>query len=491
MKVSLILPNQLFYEIPKEVSANRIYLIEENSFFKKFNYNKQKLVFLRHAVLEYCALLDSLNLDYDYICSKDVRSDIGAFINFCLSEGVKSISIIDPVNFELLSDLKRHTKTNNIDLEIIPSESFINKDIRNDPFFRTDKRIFRHADFYKKQRIKHDILMDLDHPYGGKWSFDTENRKSYPKGKKTPNIHHPTNKLFRRAAHEISEEFSNNIGLLPKFQLYPSSHSEAEEWFETFLKERLGEFGVYEDAILSNELFINHSVISPLLNCGLLTPEYVIKRTLKFSDDQDIPINSLEGFIRQIIGWREFIRGMYEIREKEFKSGNFWRFNKSMPQEFYTGETGILPVDDSIKKALRFGYNHHIERLMILGNFMMLCEIKPSDVYQWFMEMYIDAYEWVMVPNVFGMSQFSDGGSFATKPYISSSNYILKMSNYSRGEWCSTWDALFWRFMDKNRLVMAKNPRMNMLINSFDKKDLKDKNKILTRAEDYLNRIRS
>lgn len=491
MKISLVLPNQLFFTLPDEIRANKIYLLEENSYFKKYNYNIQKLIFLRHAILEYCKHLDSIDLQYEYISAKDPRSDLAKLFDFFQSEGVTDLTIIDPVDSGLFADFKRHALDNSIHLVTVSNASFLNNCITEDAFFRSDKKIFRHADFYKKQRIKHNILIDSDLPRGGKWSFDSDNRKSYPKSKKVPLIHHPSGILFQRAADEINEEFPKNIGSLPSAQLYPSNHIEAQEWFEDFLNERFKEFGSYEDAILKDELFINHSVISPMLNCGLLTPAYVIKKTLEFSEDNEIPINSLEGFIRQIIGWREFIRGMYEIREKEFRTSNFWGFNEPMPEAFYTAQTGILPVDDSIRKVLKFGYNHHIERLMILGNFMMLCEIKPSSVYQWFMEMYIDAYEWVMVPNVFGMSQFSDGGSFATKPYISSSNYVLKMSNYSKGEWCPTWDALFWRFMDKNRLVMKKNPRVNMLINNFDKKDPSDKNRILGIAEDYLKTIRS
>ena len=183
---------------------------------------------------------------------------------------------------------------------------------------------------------------------------------------------------------------------------------------------------------------------------------------------------------------------MYEIREKEFKTGNFWDLNEQMPKAFYNASTGILPVDDSIKKALSYGYNHHIERLMVLGNFMLLCEICPKEVYKWFMEMYADAYEWVMIPNVFGMSQFSDGGSFATKPYISSSNYILKMSNYRKGEdWALIWDSLFWRFLDKNKQKMIKNPRLGMLIKNFENKDLSEKQNLFKRADNYLKRIRT
>ena len=190
--------------------------------------------------------------------------------------------------------------------------------------------------------------------------------------------------------------------------------------------------------------------------------------------------NSAEGFVRQIIGWREFIRGMYECKGSFSRTRNYWGFKRKIPASLYDGTTGILPVDDTIKKILKTGYCHHIERLMVLGNFMLLCEFDPDEVYRWFMELFIDSYDWVMVPNIYGMSQFADGGSFATKPYISGSNYLLKMSNYPKGDWQATWDGLFWRFMNEHRSFFLKNPRLSMLVRSFDKMD---KNKQMSHLE--------
>ena len=167
-------------------------------------------------------------------------------------------------------------------------------------------------------------------------------------------------------------------------------------------------------------------------------------------------MNSCEGLIRQIIGWREFIRGVYVCKGVEERTKNFWNFTRPIPNSFYDGTTGIQPLDDTINKINLTGYANHIERLMIIGNFMLLCEFHPDHVYRWFMELFIDSYDWVMVPNVYGMSQFADGGLMSTKPYISSSNYILKMSNYKKGDWCETWDALFWNFMNNQRDFFSK-----------------------------------
>tara|TARA_Y100000591_G_C21633046_1_gene593814 strand:- start:90 stop:770 length:681 start_codon:yes stop_codon:yes gene_type:complete len=205
------------------------------------------------------------------------------------------------------------------------------------------------------------------------------------------------------------------------------------------------------------------------MNIGLITAEEIINKVLKAHQKDNFPLNSLEGFIRQVIGWREFIRGIYQNYDKEESSTNFWNHKRKLRKCWYDGTTGILPVDDAIKKVQRLGYNHHIERLMVLSNFMLLCEINPKDVYKWFMEMYVDSSEWVMGPNVYGMGQFSDGGIFATKPYISGSNYILKMSDYKKGDWCKVWDGLYWNFINKKKKFYQKNARSAFMVNTLDR----------------------
>jgi deoxyribodipyrimidine photolyase-related protein len=226
-----------------------------------------------------------------------------------------------------------------------------------------------------------------------------------------------------------------------------------------------------------------------MMNIGLITPKYIVEETLNFSEKHKIPLNSVEGFIRQIIGWREFIRGVYETSGSIQRTKNYWGFKRKIPESFWNGTTGIEPLDITIKKVLQTGYCHHIERLMVLGNFMVLCEFDPDEVYRWFMELFIDSYDWVMVPNVYGMSQFADGGLMSTKPYISGSNYLMKMSDYQKGDWQLIWDGLFWRFMDKHRKFFLSNPRLGMLIRTFDKMSEERKNTLLFSAENYLKTI--
>ena len=208
-----------------------------------------------------------------------------------------------------------------------------------------------------------------------------------------------------------------------------------------------------------------------MLNSGLLTPHQIVEETLAFAKKNNVPLNSLEGFIRQIIGWREFMRGMYLLHHVSARNRNFWQFTRRLPPSFYDGTTGIEPVDLAIRRTLETGYCHHIERLMVLGNFMLLCRIHPDDVYRWFMELFIDAYDWVMVPNVYSMSQFADGGIFTTKPYLSGSNYLKKMSDFKKGPWCDVWDALFWTFIADYKDVFAKNARLSRMTWMLDKMD--------------------
>lgn len=330
--------------------------------------------------------------------------------------------------------------------------------------------------------------MDTDvKPTGGKWTFDTENRKKYPAKKTPPSIQFPdVDNFYTEAKEYVETHFSNHLGNITEHSLYPTSFKATRSWLNQFFEQRFMEFGVYEDAIVSENSILNHSVLTPMLNVGLITPKEIIDTCLFYAQENNVPINSTEGFVRQIIGWREFIRGVYEARGSEERTTNFWKFKKKIPTSFYDGTTGIPPIDQTIKKVLQTGYCHHIERLMVLGNFMMLCEFDPDEVYKWFMELFIDAYDWVMVTNIYGMSQFADGGLMATKPYISGSNYLMKMSNYKKGDWQATWDGLFWRFMHTHRDFFLSNPRLGMLVRMFDKMPVEKQQKHIENGEAYL-----
>ena len=240
---------------------------------------------------------------------------------------------------------------------------------------------------------------------------------------------------------------------------------------------------------MAQEHLLHHSMFSPLINVGLLTPDQVLDKILDYAQSHSIPLNSTEGLVRQIMGWREFIRGIYQVKGSQERTTNFWGHKRKIPKSFYEGTTGLFPVDSVLKKLNKTGYAHHIERLMVMGNIMVLCEFDPDEVYRWFMEYFIDAFDWVMVPNVYGMSLFADGGIMSTKPYISGSNYLMKMSDYPKGPWQEIWDGLFWRFMDKHRSFFLSNPRLAMLVRSLDKMKPETLERHLTQAQKFLDQL--
>jgi deoxyribodipyrimidine photolyase-related protein len=224
------------------------------------------------------------------------------------------------------------------------------------------------------------------------------------------------------------------------------------------------------------------------LNSGLLDPLLCIKKAEKKYHDSksDIPINSLEGFIRQILGWREFMKGIYWENMPQYKNLNFWSHKKRLSDSWYDGTTGIPPLDNAINESRNYSYTHHINRLMIISNLMNLSGVNPNEMYKWFMEMYIDSYDWVMVPNVYGMGSYADGGIFSTKPYICGSSYMLRMSNYQKGEWCDVVDGLYWRFINNNIKFFESNPRLSVMTRSLEKMNKDRKKLIFQKAEEFI-----
>lgn len=472
----LIYPNQLFKKHPAIKNDSQVFIIEDPIFFTDYKFHFNKLVLHRASMKFYEEYLSNKGVKVTYIDLLGKTSDIKNYV-----KDFKKVITLDPVNFKLERVLKKEFKDG---LEIIDTPLFINsiKDIEE----YSDKKLLM-ENFYRKSRKKYDILIDKDgEPVGDKWNFDHENRKKLPKDIEIPKIYKPAQNDYVKEAKKYVKDNLKYYGSEDKF-IFPTTFKEAEKSFSNFLKNRFDKFGDYEDAISENDNFIFHSILTPYLNIGLITPKDVLDKTLKFSSEKNIPINSLEGFVRQVIGWREFMRLVYIKKGKEMTSINYFNFDKKLSKKFYNANTEILPVDNAIKKVISSGYCHHIERLMILSNFMLLSRFNPKDVYKWFMEMFIDSYEWVMVPNVYGMGQFSDGGMFATKPYISGSNYVLKMSDYKKGEWSEVWDAMYWLFIEDNLEKIKDNGRMGLVLNILgkkDKKQIKDYRKI---AKDFIN----
>ncbi len=482
--VFLVFPHQLFKDIQALQQAQEVYLIEEFLFFNQYKFHKQKLVLHRASMQYYRQYLNEQGVQVTYVEATTEQSDVRVLLTELHHKGVDTIHYYDVCDHWLEKRIANTCKQYHITQQEHPTLLFINtKDDLKEYF---DKRTtYFQTDFYIQQRKKLRILLDEQgKPHGGKWSFDADNRLKYPKNKTPPSIAFPqANSHYNEAITYVQQHYANNYGTLSRTFIYPTTHEQSEAWLQQFIEHRLHDFGAYEDAIVDDEHILHHSVLTPMLNIGLLTPLQIVHKTREYATHHSIPLNSLEGFIRQIIGWREFIRGVYHYKGTQERTTNFWQFHKDIPASFYTASTGIKPLDMTIQKLLSTAYNHHIERLMIVGNFMLLCEFHPDNVYQWFMEMYIDAYDWVMVPNVYGMSQFADGGIMATKPYISGSSYVLKMSNYGKGAWCAVWDALFWHFMNKHRTFFLSNPRLGMLIKTYDKMSTEKKANIQALVE--------
>lgn len=481
----LIFPHQLFKNTDYLDKDQPIFLLEEFLFFNQYKFHKQKIALHRASMKFYEDYLITKKIKVEYIESTSPLSDVQNLIKYLEKGKFEKIRITDVCD----NWLEKRIRETKLELEVLESPLFINTREDLKVYFE-NRKSYHQTDFYKQQRVFRNILMKDGKPIGEKWTFDTENRKRYPKNKKAPVINFPENSTyFEEAKIYTNQNFSDHYGNLSSYQLYPVTFEQAENWLNQFLEFRFADFGVYEDSIVGGEHFLHHSVLSPLLNIGLLTADRVLKKAIDHAEEHKIPINSLEGFVRQILGWREFVRGIYLYQGTYQRNKNYWKHHNTLPQSFYTGTTEIKPVDNTILKVLETGYAHHIERLMIFANLMNLLKIDPDDVYQWFMELFIDSYDWVMVPNVYGMSSFSDGGKMSTKPYISGSNYIKKMSDYMDGDWTDKWDGLFWNFVNDNRKFFETNPRLGMMLLTLDKMEDEKKAKHLEIAKQTIKNL--
>ena len=326
-------------------------------------------------------------------------------------------------------------------------------------------------------------------PTGNKWNLDKENRKGISK----LNIEIPkrgnslSDPITIEVMIEVEKIFTSSFGSIDNFK-WAVTHEDAWEIYQDFISNILPNFGTFQDAINKDNTFMFHSLISPYLNAGLLDPLECVREAENAYNESNgaIPLNSIEGFVRQLLGWREFIMGVYWDNMPKYKDLNFWAHDRRLADSWYSGETGIPPLDDAIKESIEFGYSHHINRLMVISNLMNLSNIDPNHIYKWFMEMYVDSSDWVMVPNVYGMGTYADGGIFSTKPYICGSSYILRMSNYKKGEWCDVVDGLYWRFIEKNVDFFKSNHRLSLMPKALEKIGLERKELIFGKAEEFI-----
>lgn len=485
MQVLVLLGDQLFPDTCiQKISPDRIFMAEDIELCSRFKFHKHKLVFFLSAMRTYAQALKKYPVDYHELDDTKYFDKLKAYV---VQKKITVIHIFEIEDSFMRKRMQLFAQKMSIDLKEHLSPMFLTPKSEFQDYLKQVKKPFMKT-FYERRRKKLSLLVnEKGQPVGGKWSFDEDNRSKIPKN------HHVEAVLFSKPS-AITKEVMSLVD--KKFKTHPGDSKEfwmpverkhALGWFELFLKERFKNFGTYEDAISSQTPLLYHSGISAFLNTGLLLPKDVVRLTLQYAKENKIAINHLEGFIRQIIGWREFVRGIYHNFEEKMETENFWKHTQKLGPSWYSGTTGIPPLDDCIKKVSTYGYLHHIERLMIVSNLMLLSEVHPKEVYKWFMEMFIDSGDWVMAANVYGMGQMSEGGIFATKPYICGSNYIMKMSDYKKGPWCDIMDGLYWSFIDKNRKFFLQNPRMSIMVGSLDKMDRVRKKKLFEAAKKFKN----
>ncbi|WP_111668831.1 cryptochrome/photolyase family protein [Algoriphagus litoralis] len=365
-------------------------------------------------------------------------------------------------------------------------------------FFK-GKKTYLMEIFYREMRKKYNILMDGKEPLTGQWNYDHDNRGALK------------DKKILKKAHIHPKEVSDLVNLLEKSGVktigsidaekfpWPTSRKESLEILDYFCKNLLTHFGTYQDALTTWDPYLFHSRLSFSMNTKMISPLEVVQTVEKYwyQHQDQISIAQVEGFIRQIIGWREYMRGIYWARMPEFGELNFFGHNRSLPDWFWTGKTKMNCLSQAIGQSLGHAYAHHIQRLMVTGNFALLAGIHPDEVDQWYLGIYIDAIEWVEITNTRGMSQFADGGIVGTKPYVSSANYIKKQGNYcdkcaydsnkKTGHGACPFNSLYWHFYDRHRDKLEKNPRIGMAYRTWDK--MKNKEELLNQAESYLERI--
>lgn len=420
----LILPNQLFDK--KYLDKSLHYIIWEcPHFFTAYNYNKKKLMLHRASMKYYYDYLKKHNYHVSYIEYNNIL------------EQDESYLLYNPLNKPDILGLPKHYK-----IYDKPTPSLLLSPTLITEYRKKTKKFFFNA-FYMWSKQKLNIIPKIK-------SQDKMNRSII---KNTPDIKQPfesqqkLNKYIEESIKYVQKHFPNNYGNTDNF-IFPITHKDANNWLTHFIKYKSESFGTYQDFIHKDNPYLYHSLLSPLINIGLLTPLDVIKHL-----NPSIPLNSYEGFIRQLF-WREYQYYCYIYYD--YSNKNYFNNNKKLTTEWYIGNTGIAPIDDAIKEGFNSGYLHHIRRLMVVGNYMNLCQIHPKEGFRWFMEFSCDSYEWVMYQNVYDMVFFVSGGATMRRPYISSSNYIIKMSNYKKDKWCEVWNNKYKQFIIRNKKKLMK-----------------------------------
>lgn len=483
----------------------RVLMIESKARGSVLRYHQVKLVLVYSAMRHYAQELRAAGWDVDYYKLEQGLTFEAAVREHLRKHAPESITLAEPNSYleaDALAKLRRKLK---IDIRFTATTQFLLPRAEFKAWADGQKRLVM-ENHYRLMRKRFGWLMDADgKPEGGAWNYDAENRATYREWQRdgAPRAKTPLNEAPDRITQEVIElvarEFADNPGRAADMWL-PVDREGALRWLEVFVRERLPRFGVYEDMMATEDSQLFHSLLSPPLNLGLITPRECIEAAIAAYRQKLAPLNSVEGFVRQIAGWREFINGIYWHRGAAYRDLNALDAQQPLPAFFYTGNTEMNCLRHVLGETLASGWNHHIQRLMILGNFFLTAGINPQQALRWYSELYVDAFDWVMAPNVIGMSLYADGGSMATKPYAASSTYINRMSNYCRGcrfdparktgpDACP-FNYLYWDFIDRHAEAFGRNPRMRMIVNGWLKRGENDKAAVRESAREFLTGLK-
>lgn len=406
----------------------------------------------------------------------------------------EAIRCVLPGDNRIVNEINDWAKQHDITVEWLPDNHFIS---RRGEFKKwlNDRKQPRMEYWYRELRRDRNILMNGDKPVGGKWNFDKDNRK--PFGKNGPNsVPEPTlfqpDTITRQVIKDIKNHLPDLPGNLDDF-VWPVNRKQSLQVLKDFINQRLKHFGDFQDAMWIGEPWLYHSRLSLAINLKLLSPQEVIDAAVQAYDNKQVPLNAVEGFIRQILGWREYIRGLYWAHREDWLEMNMLDAHRELPTLYWNADTQMTCLHQSVSHVLTHGYGHHIQRLMITGLFSLLWGVKPKAIHEWYLAMYVDAVAWVEIPNTLGMSQYADGGIVGSKPYIASGAYIDRMSNYCKqcpfdpkqahGDRACPFTTLYWAFVDKHRDLLSRNPRLGMQVKNWHRKDADEQDAILKHAD--------
>ena len=505
-KLFLILGDQLDHDSVAlkgiDVEVDQVLMVESAHEAQHVWSHKARIALFLSAMRHFAVHLKDLGLPLTYI-EHSPQSIVEELRSKIISEKFTHLICVEPGEWRLKKDIEGLATELKIVLEM-PQDTHFYCTHQEFKEWVANKKELRLEYFYRLMRKKHDVLIDPDgNPEGGQWNFDRDNRKPFPK--KGPGLIPPPelfepDAITKAVLAEVEERYPDHPGSLAHFQ-WPVTRAQALEALQGFVEHRLATFGIYEDAMWTDTPFGWHSLLSSSLNLKLLNPREVVDAVLLAWKKEDLELATVEGFIRQILGWREFVRGMYYLDMPQMAVDNFYDHQNALPAWYWTGKTKMKCMQEAIGQTLQYGYAHHIQRLMVTGNFALLAEVLPKEVCDWYLAVYIDAIEWVELPNTAGMALFASGGRFTSKPYIASGAYIKRMSNYCGscqyksdirfGEGTCPVTNLYWNFLIKHRTQFEASPRTRLMTANLARISDADQQAIQVHAKGLLGNLDS